>query len=148
MVLCDGIHLANELECEPIIDIATLTGACAVGIGRHKAGLMGNDCELIEKIEQASKDSGEAVWHLPSGDEYTEEMKSKITDLKNIGTRWGGACTAASFLGEFAGETKWAHLDIAGKMDASTPEKKFTTEGSVGFGVRLFVSYLLNLINE
>lgn len=146
MVLCDGIHYANELKCEPIVDIATLTGACMVGLGTHKAGLMANDDELIEQLKKASDVSGEAVWHMPSGDEYTEEMKSKIADLKNIGTRWGGACSAASFLGEFAGKTKWAHLDIAGKTDPAEPQKKFTTGGSIGFGVRLFVAYLRNLL--
>ena len=82
---------------------------------------------------------------MPSGDEYAEEMKSKIADLKNIGSKWGGACTAAAFLRQFVDNKKWAHLDIAGKMDASEPLKKFTTDGSIGFGVRLLTSYLMNL---
>jgi leucyl aminopeptidase len=79
---------------------------------------------------------------MPSGDEYAEELKSKIADLKNIGSKYGGACTGASFLGEFAGETKWAHLDIAGPMEPSEPLKKYVADGSIGFGVRLFVEYL------
>jgi leucyl aminopeptidase len=142
LCLCDGIHYAKELKCEPIIDVATLTGACMVALGTHKAGLMGNDNALIKSLQKAADDSGEPVWPMPSGNEYTKEMKSKIADLKNTGSRYGGACTAASFLGEFAGDTKWAHLDIAGKMDASEPLKKIATDGSIGFGVRLFVSFL------
>jgi len=142
MVLCDGIHYAKELKCEPIIDIATLTGACIVALGMHKAGLMGNDDRLIKALAAAAERGGEPVWHMPSGDEYAEELKSKIADLKNIGSKYGGACTAASFLGEFAGETKWAHLDIAGPMEPSEPLKKYVNEGSIGFGVRLFVEYL------
>ena len=149
MVLCDGIHLANTLNCKTIIDIATLTGACAVALGKHKAGLMGNDDKLIEKLKQASKNSDEPVWHLPCGDEYAEEIKGKISDLKNIGSsRYGGACTAAAFLGQFAGKAKWAHIDIAGPMDASDALKKITEAGSIGFGTRLFVSYLKNLVKN
>ncbi len=144
MVLCDGIHYAKQQNCEPIIDIATLTGACIVALGMHKAGLMGNDEKLIKALSEAAERGGEPVWHMPSGDEYTEELKSKIADLKNIGSKYGGACTAASFLGEFAGETKWAHLDIAGPMEPSEPLKKYVTDGSIGFGVRLFIEYLRN----
>ena len=148
MCLCDGIALAKEMKCEPIVDIATLTGACAVALGEHKAGLMGNDCDLIDQLKTASKNSDEPLWHLPSGDAYTEEMKSKIADLKNIGSRYGGACSAASFLGEFAEKTKWAHLDIAGKMEASEPQKNITSAGSVGFGVRIFVAWLTKLASK
>lgn len=148
IVLCDGIHYARENKCEPIIDIATLTGACMVALGLHKAGIMGNDDKLIAQLQKAAEDAGEPVWHLPSGGEYTEELKSKIADLKNIGSKYGGACTAASFLGEFAGDTKWAHLDIAGKMETSEPLKKITIEGSIGFGLRLFINYLMNIAGK
>ncbi len=142
MVLSDGIAYAKELGCEPIVDIATLTGACMVALGKHKAGLMGNDHKLIGLLQSASVKSGEALWHLPCGDEYAEEMKSKIADLKNLGGKWGGSCNGGAFLGEFAGETKWAHLDIAGKMDASEPMLKIMSSGSLGFGVRLFVAFI------
>jgi len=145
MVLCDGIHYAKQQKCEPIIDIATLTGACIVALGMHKAGLMGNDDRLIKVLSAAAQRGGEPVWYMPSGNEYAEELKSKIADLKNIGSKYGGACTAASFLGEFAGQTKWAHLDIAGPMEPSEPLKKYVTDGSIGFGVRLLVEYLRNL---
>jgi len=116
MILCDGLSYAVKQKCDIIIDIATLTGACMVALGKYKAGLMGNDEKLIKQLQRASKDSGEKVWPMPSGDEYAKEMKSKIADLKNIGSKWGGACTAAAFLRQFVGETKWAHLDIAGMI--------------------------------
>ncbi|GAH71754.1 unnamed protein product, partial [marine sediment metagenome] len=114
MILCDGLHYAVKQNCEVIIDIATLTGACRIALGTYMAGLMGNDEKLIKQLQRAAEDSGEKVWPMPSGDEYAEEMKSKMADLKNIGSKWGGACTAAAFLRQFVGDAKWAHLDIAG----------------------------------
>ena len=105
---------------------------------------MGNDGKLIKQLHRAAEDSGEKVWPMPSGDEYAEEMKSKIADLKNIGSKWGGACTAAAFLRQFVGNAKWAHLDIAG-MDMFEKATDVTTEGSSGFGVRLLTTYLMNL---
>jgi leucyl aminopeptidase len=144
MILCDGISYAVKQKCDIIIDIATLTGACVVALGKYMAGLMGNDDGLIKELQKASQICGEKVWPMPSGEEYAKEMKSKIADLKNIGSRWGGACTAAAFLGQFAGETKWAHLDIAGvwNFDKAT---EFTSEGASAFGVRLLTTYVLGL---
>jgi len=142
LILCDGIHYAVTQKCDTIVDIATLTGACMVALGKYKAGLMGNDDVLIKKFQTASKDSGEKLWHLPCGDEYSEEMKSKIADLKNVGSRWGGACTAASFLMQFVGEAKWAHIDIAG-VDMFEGQKKSGSVGATGFGVRLLTKYLI-----
>lgn len=84
---------------------------------------------------------------MPSGDEYLEEMKSKIADLKNIGSRWGGACTAAAFLGQFVEDKKWAHIDIAG-VGMNNEYKHLGCVGSAGFGVRLFASFLLNAANN
>jgi leucyl aminopeptidase len=84
---------------------------------------------------------------MPSGDEYAKEMKSKIADLKNIGSKWGGACTAAAFLRQFVGDTKWAHLDIAG-MDLLSNPNEYSSEGSTGFGVRLLTNYIINLIDK
>jgi leucyl aminopeptidase len=146
MILCDALAYAVRRKCDVVIDIATLTGACAVALGPHKAGLMSNDDGLVRDIEKAADDSGESVWRLPSGDEYAEEMKSKIADLKNIGSRWGGACTAAAFLRQFVGETKWAHLDIAG-MDVYQTPVPHAAPGSTGFGARLLITYLMNLTN-
>ncbi len=144
MVLCDALAYAVEQKCDAIVDVATLTGACMVALGKYMAGLMGNDDELVKALQKAAECSGEKVWHMPSGDEYAQEMKSKIADLKNIGSRWGGACTAAAFLRQFVGETKWAHLDIAG-MDMFEAANEYSAVGSSGFGVRLLTSYLLAL---
>ncbi len=144
MVLCDGIHYAIKQKCDTIIDIATLTGACMVALGTYMAGLMSNNERLGKDIEKAAQASGEKVWPMPSGDEYAQEMKSKIADLKNIGGKWGGACTAAAFLRQFAGERKWAHLDIAG-LDYIEKPSPYSTPGASAFGVRLLTTYLMNL---
>ena len=143
MILCDGIHYAVGQKCDMIVDIATLTGACVVALGKHMAGVMGNDDGLIDEIKKASEVSGEKVWHLPCTEEYLEEMKSDIADLKNTGSsRWGGAIQAGAFLGAFAGDTKWAHIDMAG-MDMFTG-RKFGDQGSPGFGVRLLTAFVTN----
>ena len=144
LVLCDGLHQARLLKCKTVIDIATLTGACVVALGKHMAGLIGNNEKLLDKLKKAATESGEPLWQLPYGPEYIEEIKGKIADLKNIGSKWGGACTGAAFLGEFMQGLTWAHLDIASKMDASEPMKKYAQDGSIGFGVRLLSSFLMN----
>jgi len=142
MILCDALSYAVKQKCDIIIDIATLTGACRVALGTYMAALMSNDDKLIKQLQRAAEDSGEKVWPMPSGDEYAEEIKSKIADLKNIGGKWGGACTAAAFLRQFIGDKKWAHLDIAG-VEMFDKATEFTAEGSSGFGVRLLVTYLM-----
>jgi leucyl aminopeptidase len=143
LILCDALSFAVSEGCDIIIDIATLTGACRVALGTYMSGLMGNDEKLLGQLQKAAQFSGEKVWLMPSGDEYAEEMKSKIADLKNIGGKWGGACTAAAFLRQFVGERKWAHLDIAG-VDIIEKPTEFATEGSTGFGVRLLTAYLMS----
>jgi leucyl aminopeptidase len=147
LILCDALSYAVKQGCDIIIDIASLTGACVVALGKYKAGLMGNDDKLTRALQKASEDSGEEVWAMPSGDEYAEEMKSKIADLKNIGSKWGGACTAAAFLRQFVEDKKWAHLDIAGvwSFDKAT---EYTSQGASAFGVRLLTTYLINLTNK
>jgi len=142
MILCDGLHYAAQRKCDTIVDIATLTGACKVALGKYMAGLMGNNDRLIKQLQKASEISGEKLWHLPSGDEYLEEMKSKIADLKNVGSKWGGACSGAAFLGRFVGNAKWAHIDMAG-VDIFESDKDFTCVGATGFGVRLLTTYLM-----
>jgi leucyl aminopeptidase len=144
MILCDALAYAVEQKCDVIIDIATLTGACLVALGKHKAAVMSNDDKLSKQLQAAAERSGEALWPMPCGDEYAEEMKSKIADLKNTGSRWGGACTGAAFLRQFVDDKKWAHLDIAG-MDIYEKESEMSTGGSRGFGVRLLTSYLMGI---
>jgi leucyl aminopeptidase len=140
MLLCDAIEYARQLDCGAVVDIATLTGACVVALGEWTAGVMGNNDGLIEQLRTAAAKTGEKIWPLPCGEEYLELMKSKIADLKNTGGRWGGACSAAAFLGTFADTTPWAHLDIAG-VGTVDGAKKFGSPGSIGFGVRLLTQF-------
>ncbi|MBN1972695.1 MAG: leucyl aminopeptidase [Sedimentisphaerales bacterium] len=147
IILSDALAYAAKQKCDIIVDMATLTGACMVALGKYMAGLMGNDDELMKQVQKASEESGEKVWPMPSGDEYAEEMKSKIADLKNIGSKWGGACTAAAFLKQFVGESKWAHLDVAG-VDLISGPADYSVEGSTGFGVRLLITFLMNMANS
>jgi leucyl aminopeptidase len=140
MLLCDAIAYAEELGYKTIIDIATLTGACVVAIGQKRAGLMSNEDKLIAELKAASRRTGERVWHLPCDDEFVEEMKSKIADLKNVGGKWGGACTAAAFLSRFVEKAKWAHIDMAGVGVWGANETD--APGSIGFGVRLLTEFV------
>lgn len=146
IILCDALSYAVKQDCDIIIDIATLTLACMIALGRHMAGLMGNDDKLIKGLQEAGESSGEKLWPMPSSDEYAEEMKSKIADLKNIGGKWGGACTAAAFLRQFVEQKKWAHIDMDGDMFGSG--ETFERSGSRGFGIRLLTTYLMNLTNK
>ena len=141
LILSDALAYAAKMKPKAIIDMATLTGACVVALGEHNAGLFGNNDALKKKIEKAADVSGESVWAMPSGSEYLEQMKSKIADLKNIGDRKGGSCTAAAFLSEFVGDVPWAHIDIAAVADTDT-EKSWRGIGATGFGVRLVVEFM------
>src|SRR5260370_7924724 len=115
LVLADGLHYAKTVGCTHLINAATLTGACVVALGILNAGLFSNDEETCEKFQGATKVSGEKFWRLPCTDDYKDNIKSQIADIMNTGkTRWGGAISAAMFLNEFAGQTPWVHLDIAG----------------------------------
>jgi leucyl aminopeptidase len=113
-----------------------------VAIGQKRAGLMSNDIKLIDRLKEASNNTGERLWHLPCDDEFVEEMKSKIADLKNVGGKWGGACTAAAFLSQFTEKARWAHIDMAGVgVWGANPGD---APGSIGFGVRLLTAFVMN----
>ncbi|OQY05832.1 MAG: leucyl aminopeptidase [Planctomycetales bacterium 4572_13] len=142
MILCDAITYAENLGCKSIVDIATLTGACVVALGQKRAGLMSNDDKLVARLKKASDRTGERLWHLPCDDEFVEEMKSKIADLKNLGGKWGGACTAAAFLSQFVDKAQWAHIDMAGVGVWGAGEND--APGSIGFGVRLLTAFAMN----
>jgi len=144
MILCDALAYAAKMKPKAIVDMATLTGACVIALGEHHAGLFGNNDPLLKQIEQASKASGEPLWHMPSTAPYLEQMRSKIADFKNSGGRGGGSCTAAAFLGEFVGDTPWAHIDIAAVSDTDTA-KPYRAIGATGFAVRLVTEYLRSL---
>jgi leucyl aminopeptidase len=144
LVLADALAYAVRAGVDEIIDLATLTGSCVVALGDHTAGLMGNDQPLMDRLLRAAALAGEQLWQLPLYDEFLEAMRGDISDLKNSTTsRSGGAERAAAFLGEFVGETPWAHLDIAGPAyseDKGGPA--YVASGGTGYGVRTLLRYL------
>jgi leucyl aminopeptidase len=141
LVLCDALHYAQRYRPAALIDLATLTGACVVALGPFATGLMGNDEGLVRALKKAGEASGERLWQLPLWEEYGELMTSDIADLKNAGGPAAGTISAGWFLQQFAGKSKWAHLDIAGTAwtDKGRP---YLPKGATGVGVRLLVEYL------
>jgi leucyl aminopeptidase len=141
LVLADGLFYARQLGCTHLVDAATLTGAVVVALGYANAGVFSNDDELYERFHQATEKAGEKMWRLPLDDEYKENIKSSIADMVNSGGRWGGAINAAMFLKEFAEETPWVHLDIAGT--AWTEEQKpWIAKGPSGIALRSLVQFV------
>ncbi len=138
LVLADGLHYARKLGCTHLVDAATLTGAVVVALGYVNAGVFSNDERFYERFGRALDNSGEKFWRLPLDDEYKESIRSNIADIMNSGGRWGGAVTAAMFLREFAEDTPWIHLDIAGTawMEDNKP---WIAKGPSGIAVRSLV---------
>ena len=144
LTLADALCYACNLNVDEVIDIATLTGACMVALGTAASGIMGNDEEFINKIIETGKIAGEKFWELPMWQEYRDNMNSEIADMKNTGTRYGGASAAGMFLKEFVTDNvKWAHLDIAGTAFLEKPQKEFFCNGSTACGVRTLVKYII-----
>ncbi len=141
LTLADALCYACELGVDEVIDIATLTGACMVALGTVASGIMGNDEEMIGRLIKTAKDSGETYWQLPMFKEYKDSLKSDIADMKNTGSRYGGASAAGVFLQEFVKDTKWCHIDIAGTAYLEKPQKEFIT-GATGAGVRTLLNYV------
>ncbi len=142
LTLADALCYACELGVDEVIDLATLTGACMVALGSHAAGIMGNNDELVKTLIKTADRSGEKYWELPMWDEYFDSLKSDIADMKNTGSRWGGASTAGVFLKKFVKDVKWAHIDIAGTAFLDKPQKELC-KGASGAGVRTLVNYIL-----
>lgn len=143
LTLADALCYASELKVDEVIDIATLTGAVVVALGSFVTGIMGNDDELIKKIIKTAQESGEKYWQLPMYKEYFNSLKSDIADMKNTGSRMGGASAAGVFLQEFVDGPKWAHIDIAGTAYLEKPQKEFIA-GATGAGVRTLLNYIKN----
>jgi leucyl aminopeptidase len=141
LVLADGLTYARQLGATHLIDAATLTGACVVALGHVNAGAFSNDDETYAKFNAALAVSGEKFWRLPLGEEYAEQIKSEIGDIKNTGGRWGGAITAAEFLKVFVEETPWIHLDIAG-VAWEEETKPYIAKGPSGFAVRSILEWV------
>ncbi|MGI9211470.1 MAG: leucyl aminopeptidase [Methylococcaceae bacterium] len=137
LLLCDVLTYAQRYEPEVVIDVATLTGACIVALGRHPSGLMSNNEKLAADLTQAANTAWDRVWSLPLWDDYQEQLKSNFADLANIGGPDGGSITAGCFLSRFAKDLTWAHIDIAG-----TAWKTGKDKGATGRPVPLLVQYL------
>jgi leucyl aminopeptidase len=140
LVLADGLAYARQLGCTHLIDAATLTGAVVVALGYVNAGVFANDDKMYERFRRALEKSGEKFWRLPLDEEYKESIRSYIADIINSGGRWGGAITAAMFLKEFAEETPWIHLDIAGTAWMEE-QKPWIAKGPSGIAVRSLVEF-------
>jgi leucyl aminopeptidase len=139
LVLADGLSLAVEDEPDLIVDVATLTGACMVALGKKVAGVFGYDDDAVAQVEAAAARAGEKLWRMPFEKEYRSKLDSPIADIKNIGDRFGGAITAALFLAEFTDERPWAHLDIAGPARAESDDG-YITKGGTGYAVSTLVA--------
>jgi leucyl aminopeptidase len=145
LCLADALTYALRHKPVAVIDLATLTGAVVVALGHHAIGMMGNDPKLTAEIQKAGDETGERVWPLPLWEEYFNQIKSDVADLKNTGGRPGGTITAALFLKQFVGETPWVHLDIAGTSWNGEGGRPYIPKGSTGVGLRLLIQYLTNL---
>lgn len=141
LTLADALCYACELGVDEVIDIATLTGACMVALGTVASGIMGNDEEMINRVIETAKESGETFWQLPMFKEYFDSLRSDIADMKNTGSRNGGASAAGLFLQQFVKDTKWCHIDIAGTAYIEKPQKEFIA-GATGAGVRTLLNYV------
>ena len=142
LILADALSYARKEGISPVIDLATLTGACMVALGDLYSGAFSNNKEFLDQVIKAGEAAGEKHWQLPLVEEYKEQIKSDCADMKNIGGRYGGAITAALFLAEFIGDTPWVHLDIAGPV-RSDKDKGFLVKGATGIGVRTLVNLAL-----
>ncbi|NOT85847.1 MAG: leucyl aminopeptidase [Methylococcaceae bacterium] len=139
LILCDTLTYAQKYNPDVVIDMATLTGACIVALGRIPSALYGNDDKLCQDLINASESACDSVWRMPLWEEYQEQLKSNFADLANIGGKDGGSITAACFLARFAETFRWAHLDIAG-----TAWRTGANKGATGRPVPLVMQYLLN----
>ncbi len=147
LVLCDALHYAQEMGITRLVDVATLTGAIIVALGHACSGAMTNNQELMDEVTRAGKATGERIWQLPMYDEYKEQLKSNVADIKNVGGRPAGSITAAHFLAEFVGEIPWVHLDIAGTF-LSSEESGYVVKGGTGVPTRALIDLTLDLAGK
>ncbi len=143
LTLADAIPYALKQKPDILIDAATLTGACVIALGELCSGIMGNNQELVDRLIACGREAGEKIWQLPLIEEYKEEIKSPVADLKNTGGRWGGTITAGLFLQEFTDpKVPWAHIDIAGPS-WTEKELDYCSKGGTGHIVRTILEFLL-----
>jgi leucyl aminopeptidase len=136
LILGDGLWYAQQLGATHLVDVATLTGACVVALGKSTSGLFGTPDWWLDAVRRASDRAGDRSWPMPIFPDYFEQMKSEIADFTNTGGRPAGSITAALFLKEFTGGLPWAHLDIAGTA-WTKHDQPLAGKGATGFGVRL-----------
>jgi len=142
LILADALAYArSRYRPAAMVDAATLTGACVVALGHAAAGLVGTDAALVEELRRAGDRSGERAWPLPLYEEYREQIRSDVADIKNSGGRAAGALTAAAFLREFVGDTPWAHLDIAG-VAWGDGKVSYLAKGATGAPTRLLIEWV------
>jgi leucyl aminopeptidase len=143
LVMADGLVLATEDKADAIVDIATLTGAMMRALGDGMAGVMGNNQAFVDQVVAAANTTDEQVWQFPLNRRYRPLLDSPIADMRNIGGENAGQIVAGLFLEEFVGSTPWAHIDIAGTMQAITDDA-WRPRGAIGFGTRLLIDLALN----
>jgi leucyl aminopeptidase len=146
LILADALSYANKLGAKAIIDVATLTGACQIALGKITTGAFTNNQPLLDRVITAGKETGEFMWQMPMYEEYKEFIKSDFADIKNIGNRYGGAITAAKFLEEFVDKTPWVHLDLTGPI--SDKDKGYLVKGATGVPVRTLVNVVLGMAKK
>jgi leucyl aminopeptidase len=144
LALADALTYAKRFNPAAVIDIATLTGACAVAFGGEAVAMMGNDRRLLDAVRKSGENTYERVWEMPLFEEYKEYLKSDIADMRNVGTRIGSLMASAYFLYEFAGQTPWVHLDIAGTAWIEK-DRPYLPKGASGIGVRLMYDIIRKL---
>lgn len=147
LILADALAYAKRYQPKAVVDLATLTGGCVVALGRVASGLMGTDEALIQALRYAAEESGEKTWPLPLYDEYAEQIKSEVADLKNSGGREASPIIGGMFLKHFAEGYPWVHVDIAG-MVWSEKARFEVPQGATGYGVRLLCQWLRNAAHE
>ena len=144
LVLADALTYAQSLGLNRIIDVATLTGAVVVALGKICTAVFGNDQILIDQVLKAATQTGERFWQMPTYDDYKNQYKSNVADIKNTGGRSAGSITGAQIIGEFAADASWVHLDIAGTSRADT-HTNYNPKGATGVPVRTLVRLVQNL---
>ena len=146
LILADALAFGiSSFNPKAVVDLATLTGACIIALGTNVAAVIGRNKKFIEELSNVSEATGEKLWELPLYEEFYEQIKSSVADIKNVGGRPGGAITAAAFLSNFTNGLPWIHIDIAGTAwtQEGTYERGYNPKGATGFGIRTLVKLLI-----
>jgi leucyl aminopeptidase len=143
LILADGLSLGAESKPDAMVDIATLTGACLGALGKKMAGVISNNSAMVSQLMASSGRTDELLWEMPLFRDYRSMLDSNVADMRNIGGPLAGVTTSSLFLNEFVGNTPWAHLDIAGPMEADG-DNGWLNRGATAFGTRLLIDFCAN----